>query len=115
MELDVLEITKGRVFKVWWCLLWRAYLGFLVVLLVVWSVTVAIRYCVFKLIGESSIGELSGETVELIETPGMFLGMVLLIYVSFVVVRFIFKKKFSDFEIVLVARDHQIPKDEQRQ
>jgi len=110
MELDVLEITKGRVFKVWWCLLWRIYLGCLVVVMVVWGVNTAIRYCVFKL-----IGELSGETVELIETPCNVLGMVLLIYVSFVVVRFIFKKKFSDFEIIFVARDNQRPKDEQKE
>ncbi len=32
MELDVLEITKGRVLKVWWRLVWRFYLlGVLVV------------------------------------------------------------------------------------
>ncbi len=115
MELAILEITKGRVFKVWWCLLWRAYLGCFVVVLVIWGVKIAIRYCVFKLIGESAYLELSSGTAELIETPGNALGTVLLIYVSFVVVRFIFKKKFSDFEIVLVARDHQIPKDEQKQ
>jgi len=107
MEFEVVEITKRRIFKVWWCLLWRACLGALVVGLVVWGVRIAIRYCVFKLIGELSIAELSGETMELIETPGNVLEMVLLIYVGFVVVRFIFKKKFSDFEIVLVARDNQ--------
>ena len=115
MEFDVVEITKRRIFKVWWCLLWRAYLGGLVVVLAVWGIRTAIRYCVFKLIGELSIGELSGETVELIETLGNVLVTVLLIYVGFVVVRFIFKKKFSDFEIVLVARDHQKSKDEQNQ
>lgn len=104
MELDVLEITKGRVFKVWWCLLWRAYLGGLVVVLVVWGVRTVIKYCAFML-----IGELSSETAELIETPCNAIGTLLLIYVSFVVVRFIFKKKFSDFEIVLAARDHKKP------
>jgi len=60
------------------------------------------------------IGELSSETAELIETPCNAIGTLLFIYVSFVVVRFVFKKKFSDFEIILVARDIQRPKDEQK-
>jgi len=110
MEFDVLEITKRRIFKVWWCLLWRAYLGCFVVVLSVWCVRTAIKYCAFTL-----IGELSSETTELIEVPCGALGTLLLIYVSFVVLRFIFKKKFSDFEIVLVARDNQRPKDQQKQ
>ena len=107
MEFDVVQITKKRIFKVWWCLLWRAYLGCSVVVLAVWGVITAIKYCAFKL-----IGELSSETTELIETPCNAIGTLLLIYVSFVVVRFIFKKNFSDFKIVLVARDNQRPKDE---
>jgi hypothetical protein len=110
MEFDVVEITKGRVLKVWWCLLWRAYLGCLVVVLSVWGVKTAIKYCAFKL-----IGELSSKTTELIEIPCNAIGTLLLIYVSFVVVRFIFKKDFSDFKIVLAARDNQKLKDEQKQ
>lgn len=116
MEIDIIEITKKRIFKVWWCLLWRAYLGGAMVGLVVWGVTIAFKYCVFRLLGKPSIGELSNETIQLIqliEQLGSFLGLALLIYISFVVVRFIFKKKFSDFEIVLIARDQQKPKDEQ--
>ncbi len=107
MEFDVVEITKRRIFKVWWCLLWRLYLGCLVVVIVIEAINVGIRYCVFRL-----IGEVPKETVMLIATPGNVLGMVLLIYINFVVVRFIFKKKFSDFEIVLVARDNRNPEDE---
>ncbi|MHC4293108.1 MAG: hypothetical protein ACYSTX_02345, partial [Planctomycetota bacterium] len=102
MELDVVEITKGRVFKVLWCLLWRAYLGLVVVMLVVWGFGVAWRYCVFKLIGESSFANLSSEGI--INAPVGLFGIALCLYIGFLVVRFIFKKKFSDFEVVLVAR-----------
>jgi hypothetical protein len=110
MDSDALEITKTRIFKIWWCLLWRTYLGCLVVFLAIWGIEIAIKYFVFTL-----MGELSSETIELIETPFNALGTLLLIYISFVVVRFIFKKKFSDFEIVLVARSKQKPNYEQNQ
>lgn len=79
-------------------------------MLAVWGVGTAIKYCVF-----TWDNELPTETATLIETPCGAIGTLLLIYVSFVVVRFIFKKKFSDFEIVLVARDNQRPKNEQNQ
>jgi len=110
MEFDVLEITNRRIFKVWWCLLWRACLGCLVVVLAVWGVRTAIKYCAFRL-----IGELSSQTIELIEIPCNAIGTLLLIYVSFVLVRFIFKKKFSDFKISLVAIDNKRPNDYQKQ
>ena len=109
MEFEIVDITKRRIFKVWWCLLWRLYLGCLTVVIVVEGISFCSRYCVFRL-----MGEVSKETIALLEVPGSVLGMVLLIYINFVVVRFIFKKKFSDFEIVLVAREGQRPKYEEK-
>jgi hypothetical protein len=107
--LEKVEITWGRVAKVWWCLLWRTYLDFLVIIIAVWGIRTLIAFCVASL-----IGELTNETKELITTPCNAVGTLLLIYISFVVVRFIFKKKFSDFRIVLVKQDRK-PKDEQKQ
>ncbi len=105
--METVEVTWGRVGKVWWCLLWRAYLGCLCVLIAIWGIATGVAFCAYKLIGETP--------GEYMETPLGIVGTGLLIYISLVVVRFALKKRYSDFEIVLVARDHQTPKAEQKQ
>ncbi len=106
MGFDAVEITNNRALEVWWCLLWRTLVGFLLVILFVKAVVTTIAICLSIL-----FGGMSGEIAKRIEIPFNVLGTVLLIYVSFLVVRFIFKKRFSDFELVLVARDNQKPKE----
>ena len=101
MEPNVLEVTKGRVIKVWWCLAWRFYL---------YGAVVA---CLLGLSSGLLSANISEATVVICEGLKVVIMVVALILISIVVVKTVLRKKFSDFEIALVARDRQEPKFEQ--
>lgn len=107
MELDVLEITKGRVFKVWWRLVWRFYLFGALVIFLLEGLSFGSAILLGDDVSEVTIVVFKG-------LQGLITGAALIL-VSIAVLQHVLKKKFSDFEIVLVARDNQRSKDQQKQ
>ena len=107
MELDVFEITKGRVFKVWWRLVWRFYLFGA---LVMFSLE-GLSFGVALLLGD----DVSEVTIVVFKGLQIVITGAALILVSIAVLQHVLKKKFSDFEIVLVASDSQRPTNEPKQ
>ena len=59
--------------------------------------------------------DVSEVTIVVFKGLQVVITVAVLILVSIAVLQYVLKKKFSDFEIVLVARDSQRPKDEQKQ
>jgi hypothetical protein len=77
MELDIVELTWGRTFKVWWLVFWRTtVLGSIIVFF--WDV----------LLPPNS-------------------GFIVIMPILFIVIRMLLKKRFSDFRIVLVKTNNE--------
>jgi hypothetical protein len=86
-----LEVTWGRAIKVWWSLAWRLVLfggiaGFIAGAII------------------GGVGAAAGANPRTISSLGSLSGMVIGIPIGMVVVRWVLRKSWSDFRIVLLPR-----------
>ena len=90
--MQQLEVTWGRVLRVWWLIFWRSTLGA--------TVFGAIIGFVFGF-----VVAFTGLPRGLITTVSPILGAIIAIFWAMLVVRMALRKTYSDFQIMLVPRD----------
>lgn len=100
-EIEVVELTWGRTFKIWWCYFCRAVV-FGLIATFVWGLA----------IGLFGFGARMGYPLPTYISFAGYSSWVVILPTLFIVMRTVLKKKFSDFRIVLVKKDDK-PKDEQ--
>ena len=90
--MNTVEMNWLRTFKIWWYWLWRTMLASLVVALIVGFL---VGILVFPFIHSEATAELVGNVIG--AGIGVFFGLWVL--------KTLPEKEFSDFKVVLVARD----------
>ena len=90
-ELEFVQVTWMRAFKVWWSLLWRGVF--------------------FSFLAAAGLGFILGSFMELIKvgpelikTVCIIAGYVVSVPVGIVVTRLVLKRHYSDFKIALIAK-----------
>ncbi len=89
-EVEFVQVTWMRTLKVWWSLLWRGFLSWLLSSAIIGSILVIFM-------------ELANAEPEIIKTVCVIVGYVVLIPVGIVVINLVLKTRYSDFKIALIA------------
>lgn len=93
--MEIVEVTWGRAFKVWWSIAWRSMLFGLLASIgfgLLWGVLA-------QLLGLGSGGMLFGS----------LLGFVLGVLIAIWAVRAVLYKRYSDFSVVCIANEDTQP------
>lgn len=99
-QVEIVEVTLGRAFKVWWSLVWRFCLFAVLVCMALEGLLLGL-YSLFA----DKVSEVT--TVDFTELQSV-ITFIFFILISIAVVQQVLKKKYSDIKIVLAQIDKKV-------